>query len=241
MEDSEIIDSYINGSLKGGELLRFVDKMYSDPEIARKVKIRKAIIRVLNEDHDNKLREKLVMHDRKLEQGKLISFLSYGRIAAMVLILLSIASLIFILKDSNSHFEISKYDLPEIGLPNEMTANNYFVELANAMNEFKSESYVEAYLHFGILLAKAPTNDTLLYFTGISAFRSRNFKAGRENFEKVILFIGSIYKPIAEYRLGLCYLNSGEISKAEAIFKKIAANPYHKYSENSQKVLRNLQ
>jgi len=238
MEESEIIDNYILGNLKGDDLIQFVEKLYADPVLAQKVKIRKAIIQGIEAIVSEELKIKLIDHDRKMERTKRFSNWTIKRIAAVAILLVAFGSFTVFFQHKYSRSKYSKFDLPEIGLPNKMSADNSNTQFVKAMNEFKLKNYKSASIQFGVLLEKQPVNDTLLYFTGISAYRTGDFQKGIVNFSKILLYEKSNFYSIAQYRLGLCYLSEGDKDKAKELFTLIANNPNHKYAVDSQKVLK---
>ncbi len=238
MEETDIIDNYIWGSLKGDELLKFEATLKTDPSLQLLVRIRKAIISGIEESYIEELKRKLIAYEHQLEKTKPAIGKNFIKLAALAVILVGIGIGTYYAIHNYFTTKYARFDIPEIGLPNNMSADRNDIQFENAMTEFKLKNYLPAYKQFSSILKRQPLNDTLLYFTGISAYRSGNYEEGIHFFEKVVLNKVSVYKEISEYRIGICLLEKGDKINAKVVFSLIALNPKHQYSSQARNVLK---
>lgn len=234
MEESELIDNYLQGRLIEGELTLVEAKFENDKEFRKKVILRKAIIAGISEAYTDELKERLTEFDHSLERKK-SNFKFSWKIAAMVGGLLIVATAV-VIRLSLSGQQLKKYDLPEIGIPNAMGSNSP-LQLAEAMNDFKNENYEVALTKFQSLLKSKPNNDTLLYFVGVSAYWGKQYSLAANSFSIVVNQRSHNYKEISEYRLALAYLSDGEKKKAKEIFLAISKDSKHKFHKQATRVV----
>ncbi|WHZ08128.1 MAG: hypothetical protein OJF59_001881 [Cytophagales bacterium] len=233
MEESELIDNYLQGKLSEAEFGLVESKITNDKNFKRRLILRKAIIAGINEAYTDELKEKLAEFDRSIE-GKKSVFKFSWKIAATLVGLIFVAAVIIRLSLSGQ--QLRKYDLTEIGIPNTMGSNSQ-LELAEAMNDFKNENYPIALTKFQSLLKSKPNNDTLLYFEGVSAYRTKEYSTAISSFTAIVDLRSFNYKEIAEYRLALSYLSNGKKQKAKELFLAISKNAKHKFQSNALMIL----
>lgn len=234
MEESELIDNYVQGKLTEDELNLVEAKFANDKDFRKKVILRKSIIAGISEAYSEELKERLIEFDRSLERKKSVFKFSW-KIAAMVGCLLVVATAL-VIRYSLSGQQLEKYDLVEIGIPNLMGSNKQ-LELAEAMNDFKAENYETALTKFQSLLKSKPNSDTLLYFVGVSSYRLKEYSTAINSLSSVVNQHSHSYTEISEYRLGLAYLSNGEKQKAREIFSVISKNSKHKFHEQAARVI----
>lgn len=234
MEESELIDKYLQGKLTGDEFDFVENRIVNDKEFKRKMILRKAIVAGISEAYSEELKAKLVEFDRSLESKK--SPLRFSWKVAAVLVGLLTVTTVLIMKLSLSNQSLEKYDLTEIGIPNMMGSDSE-LQLAEAMNNFKSENYQSALIKFQSILKSKPESDTLLYFIGVSAYRTSQFPTAINSFTMVINQRSPEYMDIAEYRLALAYLSNGGEREAKEILLAISKNHKHRYKSNALMLL----
>ncbi|MBS1487350.1 MAG: tetratricopeptide repeat protein [Bacteroidetes bacterium] len=235
MEESELIDNYLQGKLTEEAANSVEARLADDKEFRKKIILRKAIISGISEAYTEELKEKLIAHDRSLETKKSTIQFSW-KMAAIFTGLLVVALALLINKYYFKSRSLQKYDLAEIGIPNTMGLHGN-IPFADAMNEFKSADYNNALLHFQKLLQAKSPNDTVLYYIGVSAFRLNEQTTAIKAFSEIISGKSLTYYAKAEYRLGLCYLAKGDKQRAFVIFSTIAQTPGHSYKEQALKIL----
>lgn len=236
MEESELIDYYLQGRLPSEEINFVENKVTNDKEFKAKVILRKAIIAGISEAYSEELKEKLTEFDRSLETKKLPFRFSWKTAAMLAGFLVMFTALIFKFSLSTSNQSLEKYDLTEIGIPNLMGSASQ-LQFAEAMNDFKSENYKAALNKFQSLLKSKPDNDTLLYFTGVSAYRTRQYSLAINSFNVLTINSKSEYSQISEYRLALCYLSNGEKQTSRELFLKVSKNKKHKFRSDAMRIL----
>lgn len=234
MEESEWIDSYLQGKLSETELAWVESKIANDKEFKRKLILRKAIMAGISEAYAEELKQKLKAHDRSLETKKFTIQFSWKMAAVLTGILVVTTTLLFVLYKSKSK-TLKSYDLTEIGVPNVMGLAKDNLEFVNAMNHFKAGNYAVALAEFQDQLQHHPASDTLQYFIAVAAYRTGNSELAIKLFSRVPA--SSVYFEISEYRLALSYLARNQRDQAFEQFSVIATKPGHKYKMEALRVL----
>ncbi len=233
MEESELIDNYLQGRLSKDELELIKAKLATDDVFKRKVILRRAVIAGINEAYADELKEKLRAHDRSLEAKKFTVQFSWKMVAVFAgLLVIALTVLVGKYYFKTKSFE--KYDIAEIGIPNPMGEHDD-LPLSNAMNQFKSGDYRIALQSFNDLLYVKPNNDTLFYYAGVSAYRSGEVKESIEYFKKIAQ--GSEYYTRANYRIGLSLWKNEQIDLAIPSFIKATQDSTNEYGIKAKMIL----
>ncbi|MBS1952523.1 MAG: tetratricopeptide repeat protein [Bacteroidetes bacterium] len=235
MEESELIDNYLQGKLSEAELGFVESKIANDKDFKRKLILRKAIMAGINEGYTEELKKRLTEFDHSLETKKFTIQISWKMVAVITgTVLVVTATVLFFLYRSSSQ-SLKGYDLVEIGVPNVMGSTKSSVEFVNAMNHFKAGSYAKALAGFQEQLQRYPANDTLQYFVGVAAYRTGHTDLAIKLFSTIPVSSG--YFEISEYRLGLCYLADNQRDRAFEHFSAIVKKQEHKYKMETLRVL----
>jgi len=213
MEESEIIDKYLRGELDAEQSEKFETNLKSNATLQKKVTLRKLIIAGISQSYTEELKSKLADFDRSLENKKRFEF--NWKMAAVFAVLVISASIFYLLIQKSSPYD---YDIVELGLPNSMGANDN-IDLSNAMNTFKTGDYEAASQIFEELLAHKPSSDTLLYFSGLADFRTKQTKAAIQKWGQIEATSKFFSK--TNYRLAIAYWSNGDEKRAKELLQKI--------------------
>ena len=233
MEESEMIDSYLRGELNAEQAEEFVKIIQNDVTLQKKVAIRKLIMDGISQSYTEELKSKLAAFDRSLETRKRIQF-SRKMAAAFVVLAIS-ASIFYLFNQKANPYD---YDIMEPGLPNAMGASDN-ADLHNAMSVFKTGDYETAREMFEELLAHKPTNDTLLYYSGLSDFRTKQTKSAIQKWNQI--GVTSKFLPKTNYRLAIAYWLNGDEKRAKELLQKIADTENDTFHMEAKKALDVLQ
>ncbi len=196
MEESELIDNYLNNQLDAEQHNRFATQLLADKQLQEKVELRKLIINGIHRAYEHELKDKLIRFDKQLDAKSRFQF--NWKIAAVVLLIAGGTWSIV----STPKPKPADFDIVEIGLPNEMGASST-VQLNNAMSIFKLENYEEAGKQFEDLLSENTTNDTLLYFSALCNYRTNRLDAAIKKWGSVQ--INSYFFEKSRFRLAIAY------------------------------------
>jgi TolA-binding protein len=158
---------------------------------------------------------------------------TYLYVAASLIPLILVAAYYF-----NYQTNINSFYIKEPGLP--VLMNNNSLTKWNVANEYlRAENYPLALEHFKKIDIN-PNNDTLNYLEGVSNYHLNNYDEAIRSFSNVLQKKSSTFLYDAEFRLGFAYYESGNIEKAEQIFKSIASDEQHPYVDESMAILKAL-
>lgn len=228
MEESDLIDSYLKGELDADSIVAIELRINSDPSFKAKVELRKMLINAIHLAYHDELKGKLKELDRKIDRKSNQIITRYMIAASLALVL--VASIGIYIYVNNSKSKFSKYDIYENGIPNTMGSSDD-LEFTSAMNYFKAGQYPEALKLFeGIA-----QSDTVIYYSGVSAYRIGYLDKAIQYFKKIEE--GSEYFTKANYRLGLTYWKENQIDLAIPVLMKVTQDTSSEYGENAKKIL----
>jgi tetratricopeptide (TPR) repeat protein len=228
MEESDLIDSYLKGELDADAIVAIELRINSDPSFKAKVELRKMLINAIHSAYHDELKGKLKELDRKIDGKSNHIITRYMIAASLALVLVTSFGIYMYINNSKAKFE--KYDVYEVGIPNTMSTSGDLA-FSVAMNHFKSSQYLEALKSFDGL----PQSDTVLYYSGVSAYRIGYFNKAMKYFQTIEE--GSEYFTKANYRLGLTYWKENQIDLAIPVLMKVTQDTTSEYSINAQEIL----
>jgi hypothetical protein len=133
-----------------------------------------------------------------------------------------------------SHFPI------ETGLPNFLSNHDTLHKTwRELMHSFKSERYNEALQLISEIEKNKPSNDTLLYYKGISAFMTPRYEMGSASFRALLAQKQSVFANDATYMLALSLLREGQDKEARKILLTIKNDTTHPHQKASKSLLEN--
>ncbi len=227
MDKDELIDNYLKGHLDKTEELSFLQKMEGDETLRKEVTLRKWVIEGINIAHEEDLKKKLTEFDKSIDAKRKRTQTWY--IAACIsAVVVTISMFLWSAKPNPKDFDIT-----EIGLPVVMGVNDH-VDFNNAMSAFKAGDYEKSSNLFEKLLIASPTNDTLLYFSAISFYRTDKVDFAIERFKKID---SGTYLEKARYRLAIAFWTQGGRDQAITLLKEISNNESSRLKNEADKVL----
>lgn len=142
---------------------------------------------------------------------------SYLKYAAIFILILGI-SLFYFQKKEASKLAL-KNEFNEPGIANYMSTQTTSL-WEEIMYDYKMHKFVSAYTKIERELKNSPTNDTLIYFSGIVNYELKKEKIATTKLTKIALS-NSIFKDRASYYLGRIAFENGNSKKAKKIFKSL--------------------
>lgn len=222
-ERQELFERYLLGQMTVEERGSFETKMIEDQDLQNEFDTFKALFHTVEEAG---MRAKLQeFHQNMDEDGVPVRQLNGPkrkfnfRIAATVLLLLSVGGFWFFNRTAPNERLFDDYYTQDPGLPTVMGSNDNY-EFYEAMVDYKQGHYDIAIEKWGKLLEKKPTNDTLNYFIGSAYLANDNAIRSLPYFEQVSNTSSSKFHEEAIYYLGLGYLKLDRKEAAEKILKQ---------------------
>ncbi|MBS1542040.1 MAG: tetratricopeptide repeat protein [Bacteroidetes bacterium] len=228
MEESDRIDSYLRGELDQESLTEFESRMASEPSFRAKVELRRLLIQSIHSAYEDNLRSKLKEFDQKMDRVTKRIKTRYMIAASLALMVATVFGVYLYQYGNKAKFE--KYDVYENGIPNTMGSSDD-TKFAEAMNHFKVSQYSDA---LG-LFERISQSDTVLYYSGVSAYRTGDLSKAIRCFQSIEQ--GSEYYRKANYRLGLTYWRNNQIDLAIPVLMKASQDTANDYSENAKEIL----
>lgn len=230
MEESELIDQFLKNELTAKEAEAVNIRIQYDAEFQKKIALRKLVMAGISEAYAEELKIKLKKVDRSLEKKNRFQF--SWKIAAVFAGVVLVGSVLFFLNQKPNPYD---FDLVEIGIPNTMGRTQNIVFL-NAMNDFKKGEYISSGEVFSALQRKQPKNDTLLYFSGLCDFRTKQTRSAIVKFNSMMP--SSEYYDKARYHLALCYWIEGNPARTAQVLEDIRNGNLKKEVEKVLQMLR---
>lgn len=157
------------------------------------------------------------------------------RYAAALALLITATWLLFPKKKPES--DLAAFTPLETGLPNFLSSEDNLNKWRPAMEAFTQENYLKAIGELEKLTDYQSNNDTLLYFSGVAAFKVQSFDKAISAFLKLQQQPDSPYAADGEYFLALAYWQTGQTDKARSALKTIAHQQAHPFAEAAKKIL----
>jgi tetratricopeptide (TPR) repeat protein len=228
MEESDLIDSYLKGELDGEIITAIESKIALDHSFKVEVELRKRLMTAIHSAYQDELKGKLKELDRKIDGKSKQIKVRYMIAASLAFVMVTVLGVYLYQTNSKSKFE--KYDVYENGIPNTMGTSNDLT-FTVAMNYFKSSQYPEALKLFQGMVQ----SDTVLYYSGVSAYRIGNLDRAIHCFQSIEE--GSEYFTKAAYRLGLTYWKENQIDLAIPVLIKVTQDTSNEYGKNAKDIL----
>lgn len=229
MEESELVDKYLRGELSVKQQEDFIKQIQVDDNLKKRISLRRLIIEGISHAYTDKLKQELMDFDKSLD-GKTRFRFSWKMAAVFVFLILASSITYLSIKPTNPY----DFDITEPGLPNSMgTANN--IKFNNAMNNFKQGDYLTSGQVFNLMLFTKPSNDTLLYFSGLCDFRNHQIKQAVQKLSKVNA--ESVFYEKAVYALALAYWANNDSVNAIELLNKIKSDKSNSFQQQAEKAL----
>ncbi len=243
---SYFIERYLAGEMDEAEKEWFSKELEGNKDLRKEVDLRRRTDAVLQNQNILNLRSKLAaIEKQRAERPHEISRTgrrSGIKYAAAIALLLITASSILLLqpKRMTGSEIIEKYYRP-YEAPS-TTRSGAFVSLEDyntALEYYKIGDFRQAAVYFSKVLDSEPGNMGSALMNGISNYEIKNYPEAEGSFRKVIADDKSYFVDHAQWYLGLCYIQTGEIQKARDQMS-IVDKSNSIYSKKARKILRAL-
>ncbi|OOG70619.1 tol-pal system YbgF family protein [Algoriphagus sp. A40] len=187
LEDFELIEDYIAGSLDSAKLEEVRMRTISDQEFAAHIEeikgLQFGVERAVLASKLDSFHSELSHLDKNAQQRKIRPLWFWG-VAASLFLIMS-AGVWWIMGEKSSGEKLYQaYFKTDPGLVTSMSAGSGY-DFDRAMVDYKSGEYLKAKEAFESLLKKSSQNDTLIYFLAMSELNLQNDQAA----EKLLLAV----------------------------------------------------
>ncbi len=249
MNRSERILRYLDGEMSGEELKAFREELEQDPELRNELDLHGVIDRALQNRREEQFRSKLERSYADYQDNKINSKKRTWKWPGSIYFLSAIAAVFFVAvffiqKDRaiNEKSLFDRYYTPlELGFSTRSFQNKHGNEdLVQGIQYYLEKDYLNSKLNFERYLSRY-TKDSLFVCTilGISNLELGDYKEAEKNFEYVSYSSFSYYREHCRWYLGLTYLVSGKLKKAEKVFSDFSVNN-SVYSERAGEILKKI-
>lgn len=242
--ESELIERYNNGELKGEELEKFESRMKNDPEFAIEVKLHREIDEFLRNRFEyiqkrkqlDQIYEEVIFKKRKSDTkafilNKSLSLKWYYKLTASIVLLVGIAAILFFsLRPTRNERLYSQYFMPyEVSRTvrgNVQPSESLFDK---AMDAYENNDYKTSYSLLNEVCLSDQDNTEVCFFKGISAMKIEKFDEAIASLIEANADNSSLYYEETKWYLALCYIKVYELNKARELLEKIViSDSYHK-------------
>ena len=216
----ENVERYFNDTMSIEERTAFENKLNNDTEFKSQVEDIKTLLlgietQSLKEQLDEFHKDiPLTISKRAFPKTKVLQLIKYA-VAAVIVI--GLGSYWFLGQPSNEKL-YAKYFVADPGLPTNMGVNDNF-EFYDAMVNYKHGDYKLAITKWTKQQQKKPDNDTINYFLGVAQLADKNDNKAITYLQNTIKHPKSVFINDAHFYLGLAYLKTNQLTKAEESFK----------------------
>ncbi|MCF6342339.1 MAG: hypothetical protein L3J31_05990 [Bacteroidales bacterium] len=244
------IDDYLQGMLAGVELTGFESMMKQSKELEADVRFQKEVFAAIQDERKREIRKTLeqihlketnkprIIH-RKDTNIRRINFHSWRLqvAAAAVAILLVSGGLIgsFLTNKPINNSLYTEYFSPEGSLLSVRSIETIDTKIKEGMYYYEQGQFTEAISIF----QTDPDNLIGKLYTGFSFMKLGKYKQAEIQFVDILNDNDNLLVDQAEWNLGLCYLNTGETSKAEKVFSNISVGNTI-YRKDASNILREM-
>jgi TolA-binding protein len=116
--------------------------------------------------------------------------------------------------------------------------SNVSASYLRAIENYNNMNYQAAAAGFSLAIQQDNTDNSSLYYMGITQMELGNYNQAVTIFENIVSRQGEYLKEATWY-LGLAYLKTGNTEKASGCFKTLAGSPGY-YHDRAEKILRRL-
>jgi len=243
----ELIEKYIEGELKGDELLKLEELLSTDSGMKRDYKLSLEINNSIMEDDVMALRETMnymYQDETKIKRIPAVftkrKFYYYAAASAALLI----ASGGLVQRLSNPGMDtIGIYD--KYYAPYDVTvtyrSGNAEVDrlLLNALERYEDKDYEKALLLFEKVLETRQNDMAVNLYSGISYMEEEKYQKATNSFKNIISDKDNLFIEQAKWYLAMCYLRTEKTEKAKDVLHEII-NEESYYKDKAENVLREM-
>lgn len=239
------IERYLDDVMAPDEKKWFELELEGNKELQSELELFRKINLTLADKETLELNQQLnAIHEELFEEKP--SFRNYGINVKSIAISLSIATLLVfgLIFTKNQFYSAdylaNKYYQPlDANLNYRSATNEISDELKKAMFYYENKEFELAIVYFESILEKDKTKVGLNLYSGISHMEVKNYEEANIRFNRVIDHKENAFYESAQWYLGLSYLMTDEIDKANAVFSNLADQPGY-YQKEAKKILRRL-
>ena len=233
------MDAYLEGTMSASERQSFEKELENNAELAEMLEAHRSAVLSIESVGVKADLQQIMAQNRAVKPAKVRSFnRTVLSIAASLLVLVGA---FFILKSgagSSAQKLYQAYYQTDPGLPTLMgsTDNALFDD---AMVDFKSGDYDSALEKFNDLASRDATNDTLLFYQGVSSLEIGDTEMALTFLSQIDL-TESTWAEKTEWTQAMIYLANDNVSGAQPLLEKIANTTSHRYRDRAVEVLDQL-
>ena len=242
----EQIEKYLNGKLSSIEIEEFEKRLKEDSEFKKEFLLVKDVNNYMPKYADQQEYSSIV-NNVITKQRKHVSLSILHnkavRYAASIALLIGFSTLLYFALSNNISSDkiFNKYYQPyEISeVYRSESTENVNLLFINAVDLYNNNQYVEAAEKFSAVLIEDSENTISKLLLAICAMENNNVQKSVQLLESVVSEKSPGYYEIAQWYLGLSYIKTNQLKKAEIVFNKIVNNQGY-YSKKASKILKKL-
>lgn len=240
IKNIELIEAWYEGRLDASGVQHVNDLLDSDPEFKEEFDLYHTLVAGIKNVQVGEIKNQLWKIDEVLDRAlpersapiNNRNFFGIPLAIAAAVIVLLVAGLTWIyFSKNNKEALFAQYYIEDPGLPVFMS-NSSQKDLDEAMNHYKLSQYQESLDAIQLLLTNDPTNDTLLYYSGVNLLKLGKPEASTIFFKHVYEMPVSEFRLDAQYRYAVSLWLQNKPSESEPIFKTILADPNSAYLDS---------
>lgn len=242
----ETIEKYIDGELKGQELLEFENLLSTDPDIKSEYELSMQINQSVMEDDVMALRETMEYmyeDDTKVQRTpNLFTRRKFYYAAASAALLIAAGGIVQKMSNPNlsSDAVFDKYYEPYDVTVTYRSGNTEVDRvLLNALEQYEEQDYEQALQLFEKVLDKGKSNMALNLYSGIAYLEEEKYQKAKTSFSYIMSDKDNLFIEQAEWYLSMCYLKTEKRDKARLVLNKIIERESY-YKDQAKDVLKDL-
>ncbi|MGV9012640.1 MAG: tetratricopeptide repeat protein [Flavobacteriales bacterium] len=226
---------YVENDMDVVERAAFEQEVATDPAMQENLTAVRSTISALKDLGVERLRKELGVADAELNRsGMPATWHKWWWAAAAVVLLGGLGW--WLMPRETPQALADHYAIREEGLPVLMGGDPRVLDAM--MNAYKQDDLATADLLLGQALLQDPTNDTLLYFTGVVLDREKKYPQAIAAYAQVPG--SSVFAIRAIYRSAICALEENNTDQARVLLQRVAAGTDAQFSERAEELLERL-
>ena len=241
-----LIEKYIDGDLKGKELLSFEELLSTNHDIKRDYNLSLEINNSIIEDDVMALRETMdYLYEDETKVKRIPSTFKKRRFyyaAASAALLVAAGGLVQRLNnpDLDSFAAFEKYYTPyEVSVTYRSGNTEADRILINALERYEDHDYEQALVLFEEVLEYRQKDMAVNLYSGISYMEEEKYKKAANSFNDIISDNDNLFIEQAKWYLAMCYLKTENTDKAEDVLNEIVQEESY-YKSQAIKLLKDL-
>jgi tetratricopeptide (TPR) repeat protein len=223
---TEIIDKYLNGELAGEELKAFEDKLKTDRQLQKELKLERELNQIILDEDTIDFRKEVVGIREEMQQHKSdkspqtvkLSSSKWYLLAASIVVLVGLLGYLYFIQNQQISNEklfaqyYSKYPSNLAERSDGDISNNPFVL---GLNEYEADNFEGAIRYLSLAINEDSLNYAARLYLGISHMENNNLDKAIEDFKRIISEPGNVFIGQAKWFLALTYLKTDDVDYRE--------------------------